>query len=115
MRDCGPIPLGPGVLLWLEAWRWRVIRRAGNWRRGRLRIIQWGKPPHYPTYIKITPNFGIGLAWFRNRKTKRQRRVRVAWHHGVQVIEWYGARWVVVKQVAGKSRVNKESFEIGVR
>ncbi len=115
MRDCGPIPLGPGWLLWLEAWRWRVIRRAVNWRRGRLRIIQWGGDPNWPTYIKLTPNFGIGLAWFKNPKTLRTRRVRMAWHHGIQVVEWYGARWVVVRQVAGTSRVNKESFEIGVR
>ena len=112
MRDCGPIPTGPGWRYAFEAWRWRQIRRAGNWRRGKIRIIQWGGPPTWPTYIKLTPNFGIGIAWFKRKSPPRVRRLRMAYHHGVQMVEWYGARWVVTKQILGKSRVNHESFDL---
>ena len=110
--DCGPVPVRPGRMGRLEAWRWRQVRRAGNWRRGRVRILQWGGPPTYATYIRFTPSLGLGVHWFKGKSPPRARRLRVARHHGIQMVEWYGARWVVTKQLFGASRVVKESFDL---
>ena len=75
------------------------------WRMAKVRMIGKGD-----SYIRFTPNWGFAFRWPKNRKTGRRRRVRVAWHHGVQLVEWHGARWVVHHQVLGHSRVKGESF-----
>lgn len=79
------------------------------WRLTRVRFLfQWGGAPDYPFYIRLTPNFGIGMRWFRSDGKKR--RLRIAKHHGVQITSWYGARWVVTKQLFGRSTVIGESM-----
>jgi hypothetical protein len=79
---------------------WYKIRR---WRKARVRLIG-----HGPTYLRYTPDIGASIPWFKSRTTGRKRRIRIAVHHGVQMVEWRGARWVVAKQVLGSSSVTGE-------
>ena len=87
-----------------------MLTRFLAWRRAKVRC--WGRD----TYIRFTPSLGFGIAWFPTRATatkpRRRRRIRAAKHHGLQITEWRGARWVVVRQVLGRSTVNKESFDL---
>lgn len=80
------------------------------WRLARVRLFEGRN-----FYIRYTPNFGLGIPWFKSRRTHRMRRIRMAYHHGIQMVEWRGARWVVSIQIFGKSRVNKESFDLNQR
>ena len=81
-------------------------KRFLAWRKAKVRC--WGRD----TYIRFTPNVGFSFPWFKNKKRGRRQRIRAAWHHGVQITEWRGARWVVVKQVLGRSKVNREAFDL---
>jgi hypothetical protein len=83
-----------------------LIRTFLAWRHAKVRLLEFRNG-----YIRFTPMLGIGMPWFRD-STKRPRRLRVAKHHGFQIVTWYGARWVVTKQLLGKSTVNKEAFDI---
>jgi len=81
-----------------------------QWRMARARFLfQLGGAPYYPWYIRITPSFGFGVPWFRRGDGKKQR-IRAAKHHGLQITTWYGARWVVTRQVFGRSTVIGESM-----
>jgi len=80
------------------------MRTFQEWRKARVRLIQWGGTPNYPYYVRFTPNFGISIPWFRGR------RIRFAWHHGLQLVRWVNVRWYVEKQVWGKSTVKGEQF-----
>ena len=84
-----------------------MLQRFKAWRKARVRL--WG---HGDTYIRFAPDFGFAVRWFNNRSNGRRQRIRVARHHGVQMVEWRGARWVVTKQIMGKSTVNKECFDL---
>ena len=88
------------ALSWLEAIR--------AWRRAKPRQLKWGGAPHYPWYIRICGNFGAGCPLPESKG--RPRRLRLAKHHGLQIVTWQGARWVVTRQLAGHSTVNKEAI-----
>lgn len=75
------------------------------WRKARVRLWE----PTARFYIRITPNFGLSLPWFGGR------RIRIAWHHGIQIVKWVGDRWYVQKQVLGRSRVKGENYHASVR
>ena len=75
------------------------------WRLAKVRAIGWRG-----NYVLFTPNWGVGIPWLRNKKTSRKRLIRAGRLHGLQLIEWHGARWVVHHQVLGHSRVRGESF-----
>lgn len=61
-------------------------------------------------YIKWAPNFGASLPWFGGR------RIRIAKHHGVQIVRWLqSGRWVVARQLLGRSTVKGEIFDAGRR
>lgn len=80
------------------------------WRMERVRLVEFAN-----WYFRWTPSFGIGTPWFRSKRLHRPQRLRMAKHHGVQVTEWRGARWVVVKQLLGCSTVIGESFDLPSR
>jgi hypothetical protein len=84
--------------------------RFKRWRKARVRYISFGKSGD--NYFRYAPNWGFAFPWFKSKHNQRRRRIRAAYHHGVQIVEWRGARWVVVVQVFGKSRVNRESFDL---
>lgn len=58
-------------------------------------------------YVKYAPNFGFAF------RLGKGRRVRFALHHGLQVVVWRTNRWVVTKQLFGKSKVKNEMFARG--
>ena len=74
--------------------------RLRKWRKAKARI--WGRGSNY---IRFTPDvgFSLGLPWKSKRGFKQ--RIRFANHHGVQIVEWRSSRWVVTKQLLGKSKV----------
>ncbi len=77
-----------------------MIRQFLLWKRVRIRLIK-----HGDNYLRFTPNFGFGIPWFKMRQTKRTRRMRVAWHHGVQIIDaprTVGCCQPATRQVAGE-------------
>lgn len=77
--------------------------RWNAWRLAKVRfLVQWGPKPLLPYHITLTPRLGFSIPWFGGG-TKR---LRWAPHHGVQVVEWTGTRWVVRKQVFGRSKVS---------
>ena len=90
-----------------------MLTRFHAWRKAKVRC--WGRD----TYIRFTPDIGFAIAWFPMRATatkpKRRRRIRAAKHHGLQMTEWRGARWVVIRQIAGRSTVKKEAFDLEQR
>ena len=78
-----------------------------SWRKSKVRV--WGKGSFY---LRYTPDIGFAIPWFKH-STGRKQRIRVAWHHGIQMVQWRGARWVVTRQLFHtKSRVNKECFDL---
>jgi hypothetical protein len=91
--------------------RWRAWRRSG--------VRGFGPGMHttgLEWYVRITPNLGAAIPWLGGR------RLRIAWHHGVQIVRWYGGldgtgtpfgRWFVEKQVLGRSRVRGERYRDG--
>jgi len=81
-----------------------MLTRFHEWRVAKVRC--WGRD----TYIRFTPDIGFAIAWFP--RAGKRRRIRAAKHHGLQMTEWRGARWVVVRQVLGRSTVNGESFDL---
>jgi len=92
-------------------WLWNRWQR---WRTAKVRLINFGKrsdgrgegaEPRYPNYIRYTPDFGFSHSWPKNKRTGFRRRIRYAKHHGCQIVEWRKNRWVVTKQVLGKSKV----------
>ncbi len=88
-----------------------MLVRFRSWRKERVRLIEWGRAPGRAWYIRWSPSWGLGFPWFRVRKP-RPGRIRVAKHHGVQLTEWRGARWVVIRQLLGNSTVKKECFDL---
>lgn len=95
-----------GYLAWLawiqsEGWRLTKVRAFGQ-----------------DNYIRLTPNFGFSIPWFRGT------RIRFARHHGLQLVKWVGGqnsagepigRWYVKKQVLGKSTVRGERYLKGAK
>jgi len=75
------------------------------WWISRIRMIERGR-----WYFRLTPSLGIGMPWLKDRG--RPTRLRIAKHHGIQRVTWYGARWVVTKQLLGRSTVNGESKDL---
>jgi len=72
-----------------------------RWRMAKVRtLVQWGPKPLRPYHITLTPRLGFSVPWLRGG------RMRWAPHHGLQLVEWHkGGRWVVSKQLLGKSKV----------
>jgi len=92
-----------------------------KWRKAKVRFLfQFGRAPHYPFYVRYAPSWGFGIPWPSRWAEAKEvvywgqssvpRRLRAAKHHGVQIVEWRGARWVVTRQLLGKSRVTKEAI-----
>lgn len=75
-----------------------------GWRQKGPRGIGPGMKNPTGWYIKIAPNFGISIPWFGGA------RLRIAWHHGIQLVKWVGGRWYVTKQILGKSKVKGERY-----
>jgi len=73
-----------------------ILKGFQSWRLARVRAIGRGD-----TYIRFSPNFGFSLPWFG-------RRLRWAWHHGLQLVAWRADRWVVTRQLLGTSKVKGE-------
>lgn len=80
----------------LRAWWLSCVRGFGP---GRRQPDGW--------YVRITPNVGFAIPWFGRR------RLRFARHHGLQLVEWRGERWMVTKQLLGHSSVRGERFVTG--
>lgn len=90
------------------------MKSLNEWKRQGVRGIGPGiHKPGAHWYIRITPNFGIALPWFGGR------RIRFAFHHGVQIVAWRSGyddngvpwgRWFVVKQLFGVSKVKGERY-----
>lgn len=76
-----------------------------DWWVSRIRMIEVGR-----WYFRLTPHLGVGTPWFKDRG--RKTRLRASRYHGVQRVTWYGARWVVTKQLLGRSRVKGESMDL---
>jgi len=75
--------------------------RLNAWRLARYRAFEWGpENPSKPYHITFTPRPGCSFPWWGGR-------IRIAWHHGVQLVAWSPRlkRWSVQKQVLGRSRV----------
>lgn len=90
-----------------------------RWRSARIRFLfQWGPPPHYPFYVRLTPFIGFSIPWFKTKQGEITR-LRWAFVHGLQVVVWNGRRWVVRRQIApwlfGRSKVKGEAFHGSVR
>lgn len=85
-----------------------VGKRFRTWRK-KSRLLEWGPAPFRPWYIRVSPGKGLGTRW-PDAADGRPRRLRVAKHHGAQIVTWQGARWVVTKQLLGHSTVNKEAI-----
>lgn len=84
--------------------------RLRRWRKARVRVIGTDS-----FYLRYTPDIGASIPWFKNKKTGYRRRIRIAAHHGVQMVEWRGARWVVSKQLLGSSSVKGEAGNFTAR
>lgn len=70
------------------------MNRFKRWWLRRVRIVEFGR-----FYFRLTPNWGLGLPWFGGK------RIRIAWHHGVQIVEWMTDRWYIRRQVLGRNKV----------
>ena len=80
-----------------------------QWRQ-RIGVKGFGPGIHKPGlewYVRLSPNFGFSFPWFGNS------RVRYALHHGLQRVVWSANRWVVDKQLLGRSKVKGEVFAKG--
>ena len=84
-----------------------MIERFKKWRAAKVRAI--GRD----TYIRFTPSFGFSFPWGKGQ------RVRYAAHHGLQLVQWRRGvdaegmpvgRWVVARQVLGRSTVKGERY-----
>lgn len=82
-----------------------MFSRLNRWRIAKVRLISFGDMG--ANYIRYTPTFGFAFA-IRKGDNKLRRRIRFAPHHGLQIVEWRGARWVVTRQILGSSRVKGE-------
>lgn len=76
-------------------------KRFNAWRMAKVRYIGWGPKPLVPYHITFTPKLGFSLPWFGKS------RIRWAPHHGLQLVESNGHRWVVRKQVLGTSSLGE--------
>ena len=78
-----------------------------RWRTKRVRCISWGPKPKRPYHVTFTPHFAFSIPWFG-----KGLRLRVARHHGVQVVGWTGNRWSVFRQKLGtRSKVVGEPMD----
>lgn len=85
-----------------------MLQAFKRWKLARVRAIESRRRNFY---VRFTPNVGFCVPWFSYEG--KPRRVRWSFHHGLQIVLWRGARWTVQKQILGKSKVKKESFEHG--
>lgn len=69
-----------------------------RWRRAKVRAL--GRH----NYVRFTPDFGFAVSLAGGR------RVRFAWHHGLQLVRWHRNRWIVERQLLGKSTVKGERY-----
>lgn len=85
-----------------------MLNAYRQWRDAKVRAI--GRD----TYIRFTPSFGFSFP-----RGKGQR-VRYARHHGLQIVEWREGRdangdpigrWVVARQLLGRSTVKGEAYK----
>jgi hypothetical protein len=95
-------------LFLLTVFVWKALHIFGRfrrWKASRVRAFELGTAPDYPFYVRLTPNFGMGIRWFRGD------RLRVAPQHGVQITRWSPSGvWFVRKQLLFKSTVKGERF-----
>lgn len=75
-----------------------MFKRFKQWKLARVRALSLSSF----FYIRFTPNFGFGFPLGRSR------RLRFAAHHGLQLVVWRGERWVVGRQLFGRSTVRGE-------
>jgi hypothetical protein len=94
------------ALLFLAIGVWNLpIKRLVEWKKAKVRALEFGPEPDYPYYVRLTPNFGLGIPWFKGK------RLRIAVHHGVQLVQRSsGGRWCVKRQLFSKSLVKGERF-----
>lgn len=85
------------------------MKTPRQWKKERIRMFERGD-----FYIRFTPNFGFSIPWFKGPNGRR-RRLRFALHHGLQIVEWRAVRWMVAKQVLGKSKVIGEQYLANAR
>lgn len=102
------IALGGVVgLFLLTVFVWKALHVFNGfkvWKAEKVRAKSW-PAPDFPYYIRLTPNFGLGLPWFGGS------RLRAAPHHGVQIVRRStSGRWCVRKQLLLKSTVKGERF-----
>jgi len=81
-----------------------MLTRFRLWRKSCVRGVGPGMRSPRGWYIKWTPQWGACINWFGGS------RLRIALHHGVQLVVWRGERWVVDKQILGRSRVISERY-----
>lgn len=84
-----------------------------EWWKARVRTFGPGAKSPDGWYVRLTPNLGFSLPWFGGR------RLRWAPHHGLQLVEWSAGvtargeptgRWIVTRQVLGRSTVKGERY-----
>lgn len=82
-----------------------MLDKIRNWRRN-AGVKGFGPGISHSSkdgwYVKWAPNFGVSLT------KKNGDRLRIALHHGIQLVSWNGRRWIIKKQLFGKSRVKGE-------
>ena len=87
-----------------------MLKRFRLWRQSGVRGIGPGMKDPRGWYVRYTPNWGACINWFNGS------RLRIAKHHGIQRVIWYGQGWSVDKQfLRTRSRVVKERYVPGVR
>lgn len=89
-----------------------MLARLRAWWLDRVRGFGPGRHQPDGWYIRLTPSLGFSFPW-------KGRRVRWAPHHGLQLVEWrWGrdtlgevvGRWVVARQLYGRSSVKGERY-----
>ncbi len=84
-------------------------QRFLKWRKSKVRAFGPGHRSPRGWYICWTPRWGACINWFHGA------RLRIAKHHGVQRVVWRGERWVVDKQLLGRSTVIRERYAADVK
>lgn len=76
-----------------------------QWWKARVRGFGPGRRSPLGWYVRITPSLGFAIPWTKGR------RIRWARHHGLQLVELRGERWVVARQLFGRSSVKGEVYK----
>lgn len=90
----------------------RLFPKIVLWNRNGVRCIGPGGRARDGWYIRYTPSFGFRIMIGRAKNPGRIRALRFARHHRLQMVAWRDGteRWVVEKQLFGKSHVRGEAY-----